>query len=342
MMITNERLGQVRHFILGTAIGDAYGAGVEFQDRNWIRTHVDFTTFVNARAQIKAQSDQKGLFTQNYTPWDYTDDTEMTIGLMKALTDPASFTEDLLIQYWKAEYEQGIREKGYGRNGHGSMGWFFRGERDMESIRSFQRDRGNPGNAPVMRAAPLAWVDEHLLNSFAEINANATHPNPRAVQASQCIARAAHFMMGLKGEAAELIAYCRSSVNLDEGFRRYLEAIDDLSTYNELTEAEFAVLCGPQPIVEPYFLPGILGVPSDAFYTTGCVLYVLKQCQDAMDALRMSIYLGGDVDSVAALTTGIVAGRSGLESIPSYMLERVEGYDYLLGVATSFVEDLSR
>ena len=32
---------------LGYAIGDAFGAGVEFQDRNWIRRHVDFTRFVN-------------------------------------------------------------------------------------------------------------------------------------------------------------------------------------------------------------------------------------------------------------------------------------------------------
>lgn len=39
---------------LGYAIGDAFGAGVEFQDRQWIRQNVDFTKLVNARDTIVA------------------------------------------------------------------------------------------------------------------------------------------------------------------------------------------------------------------------------------------------------------------------------------------------
>lgn len=41
-----------QNILLGIAIGDAFGAGVEFQDRNWIRKHVDFSKFVNARDKI--------------------------------------------------------------------------------------------------------------------------------------------------------------------------------------------------------------------------------------------------------------------------------------------------
>ena len=75
----------IYNILLGTAIGDAFGAGVEFQDRDWIRKHVDFTRFVNARGQIKVQESQAEQFTKNYQAWDYTDDTEMTIGVLKAL-----------------------------------------------------------------------------------------------------------------------------------------------------------------------------------------------------------------------------------------------------------------
>ena len=145
-------------------------------------------------------------------------------------------------------------------------------------------------------------------------------------------------MMVRVGEANEVIAHCIQAVQLDEAFLRYFEAIDELPRYSDLSASDFVVLCGPQPIEEPYFLPGILGVPSDAFYTIGCVLYVLKQCSDAMDALRMSVYLGGDVDSVASLTTGIMAARTGLDSLPQYMLESVEGYEYLLKVAADFAD----
>ena len=68
--------------LLGIAIGDAFGAGVEFQDRNWIRLHVDFSTLVNARNAIQVASDKLADYTKKYRPWDYTDDTEMTIGLI--------------------------------------------------------------------------------------------------------------------------------------------------------------------------------------------------------------------------------------------------------------------
>ena len=339
--MNDEKLKQINHFLLGTAIGDAFGAGVEFQDRNWIRATVDFTTFVNARTRIQVAENQKALFTQNYTPWDYTDDTEMTIGLMKALCDTTPFSEDLLVEYWKSEYERGIKQKGYGRNGHGSMGWYFRGEQDIETIRKFQRDRANPGNAPVMRAAPLAWVDVDKINYFAEINARATHPNPVAVQSSQCLAQAAYFMMVQKGDGKEVIAHCIDSIPLDKAFIHYFKAIEALPVYDTLSERDFVALCGPQPIVEPYFLPGILGVPSDAFYTIGCVLYVLKHSTDAMDALRMSVYLGGDVDSVASLTTGIMAAKTGLTSLPPFMLERIEAYEYLMKVAADFADLIS-
>lgn len=44
-------------FLIGTAIGDAFGAGVKFQDRNWIRENVDFTTFINARNKIKVDKE---------------------------------------------------------------------------------------------------------------------------------------------------------------------------------------------------------------------------------------------------------------------------------------------
>ena len=55
-----------------------------------------------------------------------------------------------------------------------------------------------------------------------------------------------------------------------------------------------------------------------------------------MEALQNSVYLGGDVDSVASITTGILAGKYGLDSLPKYMLEKVEGKKYLENLASHF------
>lgn len=330
----------IQNLLIGTAIGDSFGAGVEFQDRDWIRKKVDFSCFVNARASIQVPQEQKVLFTQNYKAWDYTDDTEMTIGVFKALVSKVPFSESLLIQKWEEEYKKGIQEKGFGRNGHGSMSWYYSGEKTIEEIRSFQKDRPNPGNAPAMRAVPIGLVPPHLINAYAAINAKATHPNINAILASQCIARAAEFFFLRQGSPKEIIAYCMKTIPLNEEYLHYLKVVDLLPDYNTLTKKDLETLCGAQPIQAPYFLAGINGVPSDSKYTTGCVLYLLKYASTPFDALRKSVYLGGDVDSVASITTGILAGCMGLDSLPAFMLESVEGLVYLKEIGAQFLASL--
>ena len=69
---------------------------------------------------------------------------------------------------------------------------------------------------------------------------------------------------------------------------------------------------------------------------TKSVLFILKNSETAYDALRKSIWLGGDVDSVASITTGILAGKNGLQSIPKFMIEQVEGVPYFQQIAKAF------
>jgi ADP-ribosylglycohydrolase len=318
---------------LGLAIGDAYAAGLEFQDRDWIRQHIDFSHFINMREYIQVAPEKLTAFTAHYQPWDYTDDTEMTIGSIKALCSGQGITEQLLVDHWEAEYREGIQRKGYGRNGHGSMAWYYEGRLSIAEVRDFQRHRPNPGNAPAMRAIPFGLVAEELVNQYAAINALATHPNAQAVQSSQIVAQAARYFLVENGTADGLIPYCLQKIELDEGYQNYLQSVDELPAYEELSEADFSTLCGPQPIQEPCFLPGIKGLPSDSKYTAGAVLYIMKQSSNAFEALKKSVYLGGDVDSLAALTTGILAARFGVESLPAYMMEAVEGKDYLQKIA---------
>ena len=46
----------IKNTFIGFAIGDAFGSGVEFQDRNWIKTHVDFSQFLNQKYHVATQS----------------------------------------------------------------------------------------------------------------------------------------------------------------------------------------------------------------------------------------------------------------------------------------------
>lgn len=319
----------IEALLLGIAIGDAFGAGVEFQDRDWIAENVSFKAFVNARHTIQVTEDKLPLFTENYSAWDYTDDTEMTIGVINALISDEPFSHELLISEWKQEYDNGIGIKGFGRNGHGSMRWYYSEEKTIEQIREFQRNRNNPGNAPAMRAVPLGLIKENLINQYSAINAEATHPNINAIISSQCISRAAHFILVKNGDPRKLIEYCLNTIDMNDEYLEYLNKVNRLQTERPLTEKDYLILCGEQPIKSPYFLPGIKGVPSDSKYTSGCVLYILKISKTPFQALKHSVKVGGDVDSVASITTGILAGKMGLSSIPKFMIEKVEGVEYL-------------
>lgn len=123
------------------------GAGLEFKSREWIEEHVDFTDYV---------STGDGMWAEGFKAGVYTDDTEMTIGLVcvpfppclhqccigftavslalcghtqvKALIDagggdPSEVNEDLLVKYWTAEYRDGKQRLGHGRLGHGSIAY---------------------------------------------------------------------------------------------------------------------------------------------------------------------------------------------------------------------------
>lgn len=326
----------IENLLIAFAIGDAFGAGVEFQDRNWIRENVNFTKFVNVRDKIATSEKLKGILTKNYREWDYTDDTEMTIGTMKALMSGQAITPDSLVHFWKKEYENGIERKGFPRCGHGSMRWFYEGELTLEKVRNFQKNRPNPGNAPAMRAVPIGLVDKALINEYAAINAIATHPNLKAVQSSQIVAQATAFLLQENGDANEIIEYCLSNISLDEDYIDYLNNVEQLPDYEGLSREGYEVICGKQPIEKPYFLDGIHGLPSDSKYTAGCVLYILKWAKNPFDALQKSVNMGGDVDSLAAITTGVLGAKYGLDSLPKFMIESIEAEAYLTEVAANF------
>lgn len=320
--------------LMGIAIGDAYGAGLEFQDKNWIREHIDFSKYINTRTDIQLINNDWGDLVPNFNDWDYTDDTEMSIGCIKAICSKEELTTESLLYYWEKEYELDKKRKGIGRHGHGSMRWVYSGEKTIEEVREFQKNRNNPGNGPTMRAIPFGLVDEEKINYYAQLNANATHPNPKAIASSICIARASEFIIVKNGDCSDVIDYCLPHIkSIDLEFFEKLDQINGFPLYDELDEYQYSILCGNQPIRKPWFPEGIIGLPSDAMLTALSSLYILKQAASAFEGLKMSIRLGGDVDSIASICCGILAGRFGLSSIPDFMKNSVEGIDYLKSVS---------
>ncbi|MFC1697264.1 ADP-ribosylglycohydrolase family protein [Nanoarchaeota archaeon] len=317
---------KIKNTLLGIAIGDAFGAGIEFQDRNWILNNVDFTKYLNARGP---------KYGKNYIPGHYTDDTEHSIGIINTLISKKPFTEQLLLDEWKKEYFQDKKQKGYGRQGHGSIRWYYEGEKDIEDIRSFQAKRYSPGNAPPMRAVPLGFINDSLINKYAIINADSTHPHPKGRAASIIVARAAEFLLMKNGKREDLIDYCLEHIKgIDKEMEQSIPKIKKLPHPDLFKNEFYRFLCGPQPLKRP--IPGIMGMPSDSMYTAYCTLHILSRTENAFEGLRYAMQLGGDVDSIGSIVTGILGGRYGLDSLPKFMLEQVEGRERLEKLAEDF------
>jgi len=337
-MITQKQLQDI---LLAIAIGDAYGAGLEFEDRDWLKANVDFSEFVNRRNDIVKVVNNKGIEVDNYKAWDYTDDTEMTIGCIKTIISGEGITEETLLKYWITEYEQDKSKKGIGRHGHGSMRWVYNGEKSIEEIKDFQKNRPNPGNAPTMRAIPFGFLPSEHINEYATINAMATHPHPKAVASSILVARLVEFLIVKQGKKQEAYAYCTQYLQgIDQEFLAKFEQVENLPAPQFLKEPDYEILCGKQPIIKPWFPEGLKGLPSDAMQTALSVYYFVKHADSTFEGLKQAIWLGGDVDSVASVTAGILAGIYGIDSLPRYMLENVEGRGALIALSQQWHEYL--
>ncbi|KKP39203.1 MAG: ADP-ribosylglycohydrolase superfamily [Candidatus Peregrinibacteria bacterium GW2011_GWF2_33_10] len=335
--------------LLGCAIGDSYGAGLENYAREWIADNIDFTHFVDLRTNhdVQAFRDPK------YRVWDYTDDTQMTIGLIKALIKRESSTasiEDLIMQCWLKEYEQDCQSKG--DRGHGYILSYFKGNKAIDEIRERQRIKLYPGNAAPMRATPIGFLPEEEINKIATINANLTHPHPKSIAASILIARATRFLVVERGDPRKLIEYCLKYIeNTDQETIEMLRQTDELPTPLNLTKNQLQFLTkyrDPSPptifidgqTVPIKFSRGENGLFADAMLTAVSALYILKHSPNTFLGLISAVQLGGDVDSIASIVTAILGGRYGLGSLPEYMRQNVEGQDYLQKIATDFHEYL--
>ena len=144
-------------------------------------------------------------------------------------------------------------------------------------------------------------------------------------------------MILMNGDHAALVGHCAPYIrDIDTEFHEKLMVMEALPPPELLTEQNYTSLCGPQPIVKPWFPEGIKGLPSDAMYTAIAAVYILKHCKNTFDGFKEAIRLGGDVDSIAAIVTGILAGKYGLATLPKYMLERVEGSIMLENLAEAY------
>jgi ADP-ribosylglycohydrolase len=153
-------------------------------------------------------------------------------------------------------------------------------------------------NGALMRILPAGWASpathaERRRDVVTRLT-RVTHGGPEAIAAACAVAAMASY--AVEGcPARALIAV----------------ALDELEHASGKHSATAVLLETAQAAGQGTWRPGAEGVPLVAAQTLAALLHVLATCGDDVDAaMRYAVGLGGDTDTVAAITGGILGCRS--------------------------------
>ena len=262
--------------LLGLAIGDALGAPVEGRERDSYPRMTDFT----------------GGGTYGLAAGEWTDDTAMAICLAESLLAQGALDEAHLLQSFLRWYRLGENACG-GR----AVGISEKTRRVLEAFEengSLDAARGiaNAGNGCLMRLAPLAIFHQRAPETAcqsAERQARLTHTAAEAVASA--------------GLLAELLAAA-----LAGGNRAAVLAVADRAAHPSLAALAGGGYRGKER-------SRISSAPR-ALDTLEAALWCLGRASDFESALIEAVNLGGDSDTIGAVTGQLAGALFGAGAIP--------------------------
>ena len=197
---------------------------------------------------------------------EFTDDTVMTLAVARALLDTRG-QDDITI---KAALVREMQRLGraYPDKGYGARfnQWLY--EDNPQPYRSY-------GNGSAMRVSPAAWLAESMKEALhlAQLTAEVTHNHPEGIKGAQAVA-AAIFLARTGHSKVEIKVYVECKFGYD--LSRTCDEIRP--TYHHVESCQKTV---PQAIA------------------------AFLESMDFEDALRTAVSLGGDSDTLAAITGSI-------------------------------------
>lgn len=258
----------------------------------------------------------------------YTDDTQMMISLAESLLEERGFEGREFAARLLATYDPA---RGYGRGTTDVIRRLRSGE-PWQTAAEHSYPRGSFGNGAAIRIAPVALLHHHdreALGLLAEESALVTHPHPLGVAGAVLQACQVALAIQSRGEPLDPIGFAvalRSSTTSSE-FRQKLRAVEE---------------CLEKPVTSET-VQGRLGCNSTALGSVPTALYCfLSHAEHFEDAMVYAVSLGGDTDSIGAMTGGIAGAFHGARAIPERWRQALEegtkGVSYVEALADRLLE----
>jgi ADP-ribosylglycohydrolase len=243
-------------------------------------------------------------------PWPWTDDTAMALSVVSVLARHGHVHQDDLAAEFANAY-QADPYRGYGASMHNVLKAIAEGE-PWEPVTRRQFDgMGSYGNGAAMRVAPLgAWYADDLETVVAQAirSAVVTHAHDEATAGSVAVAVAA--ALSVRGVPGEVL--------LDEVCAR----VPDGEVASGLRRARRIPWR-----TDPRHAAAVLGCGQriSAMDTVPYALWcAARHLDDLTEALWATALAGGDVDTTCAIVGGVVAGRTGIDGVPTDWLTSCE------------------
>ena len=275
--------------LVGQAVGDALGAPYEFGRAGAF----------GKDNPVGSRDEMKGGGSFGWEPAEFTDDTQMAWVLAQFVLSGTPGTERL-FQDWKT-WSRTARDVG----GATSRALSYPGSRES-FVACSKNPEASRGNGVVMRVSPIGIAGSIEGLKWAETMARAqaivTHHDKRTVEAS-VIASVA--MAGL----------------ISGQFTTFIDAF------------HVAIHEHVDPEMRTYFLNLISGdvdsTDATNFHGDICLrdaFWSLCSTECYEDAVRHAINLGGDADTVGAVTGALAGAMYGMQTIPARWATHVHGY----------------
>ncbi|RCV64330.1 poly(ADP-ribose) glycohydrolase ARH3 [Methanophagales archaeon] len=290
-----------RGAMLGGAVGDALGAPVEGHPMEKVRS-----VYSRGWEMIHGR---------------YTDDTEMMIGIAESLIANKGFNgADMALKFIR-NYNV---KRGYGPGTKEVLRRIREGESWAEASEKLFGGKGSYGNGAAMRIAPvgLFYFDTtDMLWEIAYKTSNITHSHElgKAGAALQALAVA----LAVRGQKEDMLLKLKEVAKTDmyKGKVGKIKALLDESATEKMVISE-------------------LGNGVAAFESVPTAIYSFLRAGNFKDSVTYAVSLGGDTDTIGAMTGAISGAYYGEAAIPKAWVERLEDGEKGRGYIVKLADDL--
>lgn len=305
----------IRGALIGTFVGDALGRPVEAYSFRAIEDK-----YGEIREMLPAR---KGKGT-------YTDDTQLMIGVAESLIECEEFDGRNMANKFVENYDP---SRGYGGGTTKVLNLIKEGsDWDEAGIKVF--DGGSFGNGAAMRSAPvgtLYWDDFTALKEVAEAQSQITHAHP--------LGKEGGVMLSLGVALAINTSLKEKDIRVESFINSILEHLSR-EEYIEKIKAIKTLLSSDPPVDE---IIKKLGNDSRAHFSVPTALYAFLENKSSFEeAVVQAVGLGGDTDTIGAMTGAIAGAYHGFSIIPNRWLQQLEdgekGVSYILELSDALAQ----